>query len=45
MLALEPQYMTILETLQAKRFVPLRSHQDFRAQSLGYPGRQVRHHG
>ena len=45
MAALEPQYMTILETVQAKRFVPLRSHQNFRSQSLGYPGKQVCHHG
>ena len=43
--ALDPQYMTILETVQTERFVPLRSHQDFRSQSLGYQGKQVRHHG
>lgn len=43
--ALEPQYMTILETVQAERFVPLRPHLDFRSQSLGYPGKLVRHHG
>lgn len=43
--ALEPQYVAILETAQAERFVPMRAHQDFRSQSLGYPGEQVRHHG
>ena len=45
MAALEPRYMIILQTAQAERFVPLRAHQDFRFQSLGYPGKQVRHHG
>lgn len=45
MAALEPQYMTIQETVQAEHFSPLRSHQDFKTQSLGYPEKQVRHHG
>ncbi len=43
--ALEPQYMTILETVQAKSVLPLRSHQEFISEALGYPGKQVRHHG
>lgn len=39
------QYLTIFETVQAERFVPLRSHRGFGFQPLGYPGKQVRHHG
>lgn len=43
--ALDFQYIAILETFQIERIAPLRSHQDFRYQPLGYPWKQVRHHG
>lgn len=45
MAALEPQYMIILKQVLAERFVPLRSRQNFGSKPLGYPRKQVRHHG
>jgi len=45
MAAIEPQYMTVLENVLVERLVPLRARQIFSSISLGYPRKQVRHHG